>query len=161
MSALPAPKLYAVPTAPDITWEVEEGHPLLPDDTYAALCVGCDVKQVFRTLKTFLRFRISTGPHAGKVVFRAYGVDGKILPGKGPGSGPRPKIKRTSELYKMLCRVLSLPHNTAAHRVHSRELVGKLCTIKTRTVTKDHKQRPLGEAERYSVVDDVLSIEAG
>lgn len=164
MSALPqaeAPKLYVVPGGPEIVFEVEDSKPLIPDAVYTAICSGCDVKQVFQTLKVFLRFRISEGPHEGVELFRAYRVQGRIIPGKGPGSGPRPRLKRSGDLYKMLCRVLNLPRNTKAHRVSHKELNGKLCRVHTRTVTKDHRQKPLPEHERYSVVDEVLTIEAG
>ncbi len=160
MSAAPA--LRVVQGGPvDVVFEVEEGHPLIPDATYQAMCVGCDVKLVFKDLKTFLRFRISEGPHTGAVIWRAYRVGGKIVPGKGPGTGPRPRIKRGSKLFRMLCKVLELPANTKAHRVHARELVGKLCLVSTRTVTANHQQQAFCEAEKYSVVEDVLSIQAG
>jgi hypothetical protein len=162
MSAQPA-KLYAIPISPpeEIVFEVEEGYPLVPDAIYLAICCSCEVKPTFKSLKTYLRFRIAEGEHAGKILFRAYNVEGKIIPGKGPGTGPRPKLTRGLELFKMLCRVLNLPPNTKPHRVGSRELVGQLCKIKTRTVLRDYQQKTLPEAGRYSVVDDVLSIEAG
>ena len=156
-----APKLYVVPSGPEIVFEVEEAKPLIPDGVYLAACVGCDVKQVFQTLKVFLKFRIAEGEYQGITLFRAFRVRGKIVPGKGPGTGPRPRLKRGSDLFKMLCRVLELPVNTKAHRVSHRELAGKLCRVSTRTVNKDSKQSPLPEAARYSVVDDVLTIEAG
>ena len=162
MNAAPkaeSPKLYAVPDGREIVFEVEEARPLIPDALYLALCVGCDVKQVFQTLKVFLRFRIAEGGHQGAELFRAYRVNGKILPGKGPGSGPRPRVKRSSELYEMLCRVLNLPINTKAHRISHKELCGKLCRIQTRTVTHDSRQKPL--SERYSVVAEILNVEAG
>jgi hypothetical protein len=159
--ALPTenPKLYIVPGGPDVVFEIEEAKPLIPDAEYLALCVGCDVRQVFQTLKVFLRFRVCSGPHEGIELFRAYRVGGKILPGKGPGSGPRPRLKRSGDLYKMLCRVLNLPKNTRAHRVSHRELAGKVCRVQTRTVTHDSKQRPL--ADRYSIVSEVMYVEAG
>jgi hypothetical protein len=153
------PNPHVIAGGPDIVFEILDARPLIPDATYLAMCVGCDVKQVFQTLKAFLRFRIAAGPHEGTELFRAYGVRGKILLGKGPGSGPRPKVRRDSDLYKMLCRVLDLPRTTKAHRVSHRELIGKLCRIETRTVTRDSKQRPL--TERYSVIADIMSIEAG
>lgn len=159
MNAVPLRVVEA--PAPEIVFDVEEGYPLIPDGTYTAICQSCEVKPTFKSLKTYFRFRVVDGEHAGKVLFRAYNVQGKIIPGKGPGTGPRPKLARGLDLFKMLCRVLELPANTKAHRVSSRELVGKLCTIKTRTVCHDHRQRPLADASRYSVVDDILSIEAG
>ena len=164
MSANPqqeTPKLYVVPSGPDVVFEIEEGKPLIPDAEYLAICLGCDVKPVFQTLKVFLRFRISEGPHIGTELFRPYRVQGRIVPGKGSGSGPRPRLKRSGDLYKMLCRVLNLPGNTKAHRISHKELNGKLCKIQTRTVGKDSRQRPLPAHERYSVVAEVLNIEAG
>lgn len=158
MSAVP--QLRVVEPA-DIVFDVDEGYPLVPDGHYKAICIGCDIKFVFKSLKAFLRFRISEGEYAGTVLWRAYGVSGKIIPGKGPGSGPRPKLKRKSKLFKMLARVLNLPHNTRTHHVRSRDLVGKLCWIKTRTVVSDHEQNKLSEAEKYSVVEDVIELIAG
>ncbi|MFN0317146.1 MAG: hypothetical protein ACKVQA_19165 [Burkholderiales bacterium] len=163
MSAQPleAARLHAVPSGPEIDFEVEEARPLVPDAIYSAVCVGCDVKVVFQTLKAFLKFRIVGGAHEGVHLFRAYRVKGHILVGKGPGSGPRPKLKRSGDLFKMLCRVLNLPRNTKTRHVSYKELKDKLCQIETRTVTKDSKQRPLGESERYSVIKEILNIEAG
>jgi hypothetical protein len=59
----------------------------------------------------------------------------------------------------MLCRVLNLPINTKAHRISHKELCGKLCRIQSRTVTRDSRQQPL--RERYSVVAEILNVEAG
>lgn len=160
MSAVP--QLRVIEGGPEVVFDVDEGWPLVPDAIYTAICCGCDVKLGFKSaLKTYLRFRIADGEHEGKTLFRAYNVGGKIIPGKGPGTGPRPKLTRGGHLFKMLCRVLNLPINTKPHRVGSRELVGRLCKIKTRTVKHDFQQKALPEAAFYSVVDDVLSIEAG
>ncbi len=161
MSALPQLRVIEGGEHAEIIFDVEEGYPLIPDAIYSAVCIGMEVKQTYKRLKAYARFKIADGEHAGKILFRAYNVGGSILPGRGPGSGPRPKLSRGMELFKMLCRVLNLPANTKPHRVSTRELVGKLCQIKTRTVTRDHAQKPLPDASRYSVVDDVLSIEAG
>lgn len=140
----------------EIVFEVEEGYPLVPDGVYQALCCGVEIKQTFNTPKAYLRFRIAEGDHSGKIVFRAYNLAGRIS--KGPATGLRPKLMRGQDLFKMLCRVLNLPANTKPHRVSSRELVNRLCQIKTRTVTHDYKQKPLAEGARYSVVDDVISV---
>lgn len=147
--------------AEEIVFDVDEGYPLIPDAIYKAICCGAEVKPTYKTLKCYLRFRIAEGEHTGKILFRAYNVAGKIIPGRGPGTGPRPRLTRGLDFFKMLCRVLNLPANTKAHRVSTRELQGRLCKISTRTVQRDYQQKPLAEAARYSVVDDVLSIEAG
>lgn len=157
VSALPQ---LRVVEAPEVVFEIEEGYPLIPDSVYLAVCCGCEVKRTFNTLKAYLKFRIVDGEHTGKILFRAYNVEGKIIPGRGPGTGPRPKLTRGLEFFKMLCRVLNLPRNTKPHRVSSRELTGKLCKIKTRTVTRDFEQKTLPDAACYSVVADVLSVEA-
>ncbi|OAI51718.1 hypothetical protein AYO46_07515 [Betaproteobacteria bacterium SCGC AG-212-J23] len=152
MSALP--KLYVVPTGPEVVFEIEGAKPLVPDAIYSAVCFRCDVKPVFQTLKVFLRFRISEGPHQGIELFRAYRVKGTIT-----SKGPRPQLRRSGDLFKMLCRVLNLPRNAKPQHVSYREIAGKLCKIQSRTVTRDSKQKLLDES--YSVVSEVLSIEAG
>src|SRR5262245_20824735 len=76
-------KLYVVPGEPEVIFEVEAARPLIPDDCYAALCAGCDVRSTFQTLKVYLKFRICEGPYEGTQLFRAYRVRGGILPGKG------------------------------------------------------------------------------
>jgi len=160
MSVAPQLRVIESPEqTPELVFEVEEGHPRIPDSTYLAVCCGVDVEPTFKALKAYLRFRIAEGEHAGKVVFRAYNVAGRIIPGKGPGTGPRPKLKRTGDLFKMLCRVLHLPANAKPHRVGMRELQGRLCKIVTRTVVRDYKQRVLPDAARYSVVEDVIAVE--
>jgi hypothetical protein len=146
-----------IPT--EIVFEVEQARPLIPDGVYLAVCVGCDIKQVFTTLKASFRFKIADGPHQGIELFCPFRVGGKILPGSGPGSGPRPRIRRGSNLYAILCRVLILAKNAKAHRISHKELIGKLCRIQTRTVTRDYRGREL--RDHYSVVADVLNVEAG
>lgn len=157
--AQPTNRLYAVPAAPDIEFQIEAARPLLPDGVYMAVCNGCDAKQVFGVLKVFVRFRIVDPPHEGVEVFRAFRVRGRIVPGKGPGSGPRPVLRRSGDLFKTLCRVLNLPPNARAYRVGYRELRGKLCKVQLGAVTKDYKQKP--HSSPYSVVKEVLSLEAG
>ncbi len=161
MSAVPQLRVVENNEPAEIVFDVEEGYPLVPDSIYAAICCGVEVKPTFKTLKAYVRFRIADGEHVGKTLFRAYNVGGHVVPGRGPGSGPRPKLQRRHHLFLMLCRVLNLPANTKPHRVSSKELIGKVCRIKTRTVTQDHRQKQMPEAARYSVVDDVLSIEFG
>jgi len=158
----PAPvALYPVRTDQYLEFDVEAAKPLVPDATYLAICLGCDVRPTFNVLKAYLRFRISEGPHQGTELYRAYRMQGRFIPGKGPGSGPRPKLKRSGDFFRMLSRVLNLPLNTKAHRVSYRELNGKLCRITTRTVKRDSKQQALLMHERYSVIHDVIGIEAG
>jgi len=146
-------RLYEVP-APlpqEIVFDVDEGYPLIPDAIYSAACTSCEAKQTFGTLKLYFKFRITEGEQSGKILFAAFNV----------GRGKRPKLIRGGDLFKMLCRVLSLPANTKAHRVSSRELVGKVCNIQSRTVTKDYRQRSLPAAACYSVVGQVIEVLAG
>lgn len=141
---------------PEILFEVPEARPLIPDAIYTAECTGCDVKEVYGTLKAFFHFTITEGGHAGTALFRPYRLDGKVLPGKGPGSGPRPRLNRDGDLFKMLCRVIPGAATRKAYRLSHRELIGRLCEISTRTVTRDSKRRE--RPEPYSVVFEVLSL---
>lgn len=159
MSAAPqteAPKLYVVPAGPEVVFEVDAAPPLIPDAEYSALCCGTDVKVVFSVAKVFIRFRIVEGPHEGTIV--AFPCRAR---GQKKGDVLRVKLARRGKLFRMLCRVLALPVKVKPHHVSHRELVNKLCRIKTRTVKTNDKQKPLNPAEFYSVVDDVLCVEAG
>ena len=140
---------------PEIVLEIpaKPVFPSVPDGQYRAQCIGCDVSHAFQTIKIFYKFRITDGPCSGIELFRPYRASGKIIPGKGPGTGPRPQLSRNGDLAEMLRRVFHL--DATAHRISHRALVGKICAITTRTVTRDGKRR---EREPYSVVADVLSV---
>lgn len=155
------PPLKQAAPAGHIALEVPEGFPLIPDADYTAICTGYETAQVFKGLRIFFHFRVTEGPYTGTMLFRAYRVLGSVIPGKGPGTGIRYRLHRRSDCYKMLCRVLQLPGNTKAHLLWPRELVNKLCRIKTRTVTHDSRQKPLAEGERYSTIAEILSCVAG
>jgi hypothetical protein len=159
--ATPAPVLQLVEGG-DGTIELQSLPPLIPDGIYRALCLGHETAIVFRTAKVFLQFRVvEPGEQFGKMLYRPYRASGFIRTGKGPGSGLRIKLKARSELFGMLCRVLDLPARTRPDRVGLREMKGKVFKVKTRTVTRDYRQKEIPGFLRYSVVDDVLSLEAG
>lgn len=143
--------------SPEVLFEVDAQHPLIPDDIYTAVCVGCDVKEVFKVAKVFLRFRIIEGSYAGTNLFRPYRAKGK----KDEAGRFRVKLHRKGKLFLMLCRVLGLPKRTKAHHVSHRELVNKLCRVRTRTVQKDHFQKQLPPDEFYSVIEDIECVVAG
>ncbi len=138
---------------------IVEGNvwPLVPDDEYVMQCLYHETVMAFRTPKVMVHMQIvDAGPHYGKRLIRAYRV--KELIGKG-GRGGRLKITRHHELFLTLARLHDkrLRHD----RISLRALTKVLLRATTRTVTTDYKGRPLPESLRYSVVHQLVAIEAG
>lgn len=129
--------------------------PLVPDGQYLATYQGhecVELKQFKLTPKVFIHLKLyDAGEHSGKVLYRAYRVKRRI-------DGKRFIVGRRSELLRMVCTVL---YRTRPDRISLRELKRHLLRIRTRTVTKDAKQRELPAALQYSVVDDILCREIG
>ncbi len=142
--------------------QLDSQPPLIPDGEYQMRCTGYEKATVFRTAKVFLNFQIvEFGEHCGKRLYRAFRASGFTRHGKGPGTGSRIKLKARSELFTTLCRLLDLPARTRPDRVSLRELKGKIFNVRTRTVKRDYRQRPIPEFLWYSVVDEVISVEVG
>jgi hypothetical protein len=132
--------------------EIDYGKPraLVPDGDYRAVFLRYETKFLFQTGKVFLWFRIiEPGEHFGKELYRAYRV--AVLQ-KG-----RFKVKRGSDLFEMLCRVLCL--RLRRDRLSLLGLKQCVLRIRTRIVKRDYRRRPLPEWLYYSVADDVLSKE--
>lgn len=129
----------------------------LPDGIYEAAYLGHDTAFLFKTAKVFLRFRIvTTGPFHAVELYRAYRA--RALVGR-PGKGGRFKLARGSDLYYDLGRLLHL--RARPDRISLQGLLGCIWRIRVRTVTTDYKQRALPEWDRYSVVEEILGLEAG
>lgn len=131
--------------------------PLVPDSDYSAVITGHETAMIFSRPKLYVHLRIvSPGPFFGRRVFRAYRVH--RLKGR-PRKNGRFEVRPGSELYRMVCRLDPSPHRP--DRISLRSLKGVVLRIKTRTVKQDANQRALPEKLRYSVVDDILSVEEG
>jgi len=136
---------------------IDDNKPLLPEGVYEAAFIGHETAFVFQSAKVFLRFRIVTeGEWFGMElyrVYRAYRLVGK------PSKGGKFKLRRGSELFTDMARLLDLKARPDRLSLHS--LKHQVWRIKTRTVTTDYKQRVLPEWARYSVVGEILGAATG
>ena len=132
--------------------------PLIPDGNYPTKYTHHDTAIVFATAKVFVHFEIvEPGPYFGLRLMRAYRASGLI--GK-PTRNGRFRLKRRSELFLTLCR-LDERRKRRPDRVSLRDFKDVVLWVTTRTVVRDYKQRPLPEALRYSVIDELKEIEVG
>ncbi len=131
--------------------------PLLPDCEYVMRYLYHETVNAFRTPKVILHMQIvEPGEHYGKRLIRAYRV--KELIGR-PRKWGRFKLTRHQELFLTLARLYDkrLRHD----RFSLRALTKVLLRATTRTVTTDYRQQLSPEALHYSMVDELVSIEAG
>ncbi len=131
--------------------------PLLPDCEYVMRYLYHETVMAFRTPKVILHMQIvEPGQHHAKRLIQAYRV--RELKGK-PRKWGRFKLTRHQDLFITLAHLYGkrLRHD----RVSLRALGKVLLRATTRTVATDYRQRPLPEVLHYSVVDELVSIEAG
>jgi hypothetical protein len=144
--------------------EIDWGRqaPLVPDGEYVAKFVGHETAVVFGEGKVFLHFEIvDGGPLSGAKLFRAFRVVSLVGT---PGPGGKFRAAHRGDLVATLARVLDI--NPRRDRITLRPLKSVLLRIRTRTVAakrdaKSKKMIPRPEWLRYSVVDDVVRVEAG
>jgi hypothetical protein len=152
----------AVEDADEVTGEiyVEDVRqvPCISDGIYSARYLHCETEAIrkFRgAARLFAHFQIvAPGPFNGMRLYGAWSV--KLL---NSGGKNRISISPQSDLYIMLCRLFG--YRIRPDRVSLSQLKGCELLIKTRTVTRNFRQKALPECLRYSVVDDVVSIETG
>lgn len=130
--------------------------PLVPDGEYVVRFIRHETATVFKTPKLFIHLELVGPTHQGARLYAAYRV--KRLIGQ-PGKSGRFVISSRSELLIQLARIYG--RQMRMDRVSLRALRHCLLRVRTRTVTTDYRQRPLPEALRYSVVAELLDIEAG
>jgi len=131
---------------------------LLPEGKYQVAYQYHETKVVFNTAKVFVHFKITDlGDYHGTKLFRAFRVSGLI--GK-PGRNGRFKLKKRSDLFLMLCHLYE-NQRIRPDRISLRDLKCLILNVMVRTVVKDYRQKTLPEILRYSVIGDVLGIEAG
>ena len=131
--------------------------PLVPDGEYLARYHRHDTQRMFGTLKVFLHFEIlDPGPYNGTRLYRAYRAVDVVHGKKG---GRRFKLRPRSQLYLDLCRLYGGNHRR--DRISLTALKSLVLRVRVRTVEKDYRQRPLPEALQYSVVGDLVGVEAG
>jgi hypothetical protein len=154
MNTRAKPRLRVVESGDGVL--VGQDWPLLPDSEYITRVTHWETAYIFRTPRLFLHVQIVDGAHTGEKLFAAFAV--RELVGRA-GRGGRFKTSRRSKLVRTLTRLTG--QRIRGDRVAVDWLRRSLVRIKTRTVTQDSEQRPLAEPLRYSVVADIIAIEAG
>lgn len=107
-----------------------------------------------KSSKLILVFRITNfGPHYGKQLYRCYNIKGltkrkEIIP-KGWHSD---FVREYSKLFGAPRKLRDIGIRSFKSRIFT-------CTV--RTVSKDFKQRPLPDDMQYSVIDELLKVQAG
>jgi len=136
--------------------ELVDAPPLIPPGRYQAVYQHHETALFSKPPRVYVHFRIVGGEHDGARLYRAYRVE--RLNGRGRKNGTF-KVRHTSELFRQFVRVTGgseRPDRIALSRLRSCVLL-----VSVRTVETDYRQRALPEALRYSVVDEMLSVEAG
>ncbi len=154
-----AARLSIVSSTDDIVVE-DDGWPLIPERCYEAVYVGHRTALMFgRNPSVCVRFRLVTpGPHHGVELARYYRVARLTGNGK-PREGGTFTLRRGSLLLIELCRLTEA--RLKPSRVSLSMLRGMVLEVSVRTVERAWDQRPLPEALRYSVVDELLGNTAG
>lgn len=107
-----------------------------------------------KSSKLILVFRIVTeGPHYGQHLYRCYNIKGltkrkEIIP-KG----------WHSDLVREYSRLFGMPRKL--RDIGTRKFKSKVFSCTVRTVTKDFRQRPLTDDMQYSVIGELLEVQAG
>jgi hypothetical protein len=130
--------------------------PLVPHGIYVARLVRHETAIAFKTPKVYLHFELIGPTHQGARLYAAYRV--RELVGA-RGKGGRFKLGRRSELFVQVARLHD--RTLRLDRVSLRALRQCLLQVRVRTVATDYRQRPLPEALRYSVIAELLGLEAG
>ena len=151
------PKLEVVKNDDSIELDGEI-PPLIPEGEYVVRYIKYDTQYMWRGLKLFVHFEIvDPGPHCGMKVYRAYRV---VDAGGRKGKGRRRfKVRPRSQLFLDLVGLFD--RKLRRDRISLTCLKTVLLRVRVRTVSKDYKQRPLPESIRYSVISDLIAIEAG
>ncbi len=132
--------------------------PLIPEGEYVVRYMKYDTHYMFGGLKLFVHFEIvDSGPHCGTKLYRPYRV---VDAGGKKGKGRRRfKVRPRSQLFLDLVRLFD--RKLRPDRISLACLTPVLLRVRVRTVSRDYKQRPLPESIRYSVISDLIAIEAG
>jgi hypothetical protein len=123
----------------------------VPDGEYSLAYTGHQIRYQYGTGKLFLRFKIVQGEYSGRRLYAAYRV--KI-------TGKRTfTCGQASNIYRQFTRLSG--RRDRRDRLPVGLLKNVIVTASVRTVKTDWKQRPLLPHQFYSVVDELLAIEAG
>ena len=145
------------PTADECEVDYGRACPNIPDAKYQAVFTHHETALSFNTPKVFLWFRIiDPGPYFGLNIYRAYRV--RKLKAR-PGRNAAFKVAANSDLFTSVTKVLD--ERGRPDRFSLQRLKNVVLTILTRTVKRDHRQREIPEARRYSVVETIVRKETG
>ena len=140
--------------------EIDSGHiwPLLPDAEYEARFIKQEIvsmKMFKGAYSLFAHFEILHFDNTPSTkIYGAWPISISSSAGK-----KRISAGGRSSLYIMLCRVYD--YRVRPDWVSLQGLRGCVIKVKTRTVKKNFRQRALPQCLWYSVVDDIISVEAG
>lgn len=151
-------RLHLVGKESDLIEIAGRPRPRIEPGDYEARLLGWDtvrMQQFGGSSKVFLEFEIVCGEYADTRLFAAYRV--KAINGKSKRRGGF-TLGRGSELLRQL-GILGLL--TRPDRLSLEPLRKVILQVRVRTVARNAKGRPLPEELRYSVVDEMLNVQAG
>ena len=142
----------------DYTGECEvvgEGDVHIPEGRYELALVGWRTAWIFKRGKLILEFRIVTlGKHFGSCLRRYYNV-GVIKP---LGKHGHFKARRSSNFVREYAALFGAPRRI--DRIPMRPFESVIIQGHVKTVD-NARGRKIPEAVRYSIVDELLQVEAG
>ena len=132
-------------------------YPLIPEGDYEAYLDHHETSAMFGG-KVFLWFKIAdlSSSHNGIMLFKAYNVKG--LKGK-PGKNRRFIVGARSNFVKDTRRLFETGRKAIS--ISAQDFKGKLFTVRVRTVTRDQNQGEWAKENRYSVIEEIVNIQAG
>lgn len=133
----------------------------IPPGEYSAIYLFHETAFFRKTPKVYVHFKIEGGEHSGVRLYRAYRV--KTLKGKPKKFGGF-EVNHSHAIYRQMVTIGG--YDTRPDRISLTCLKGCLLRISVRTVKRDagadsRKPRALPDALRYSVVDELVALEAG
>ena len=151
------PQLSVVPH--NATGELSGEKPaLIPPGTYRVRLVDWQTAILWgRSHKLALHFRVcDLGPHFGAKVVRWYNVE--RIKGR-PSVRGKFKVGWKREVVRDYCTLV--PDLKRLDRLHLERLESLLIVARVETVTSHSRQRTIHEPLQYSVVHELLGVEAG
>lgn len=126
-------------------------RPLIDDGIYQAQCIKHDSSFVLgKARKLFLHFKIiEDGKYNGTRLFMAFNM---------PYDG---RVKAGSKYYKTWVMVNDWMKPSRNAKMTPRHFLNRIYKVRTRTVRPKHNDKLMPETFRYSVVDEILTVEVG
>ena len=131
--------------------------PLIPSGKYSVTFLHHELGMAFKVPRLFLHFRIVTpGNYFGETVYRAFRVRSANVKKKKGGAF---RVSRNSDYVREMVTLLNL--RGRLDRISPLILRDKVLQAEIGEVTRDHKQREIPTALKYSVIRKLICIEAG